>query len=116
MISWWLAIIQPFRPFRYSAKAGDPALLLTQPYDKISPAMRERYLAASPYNLVRVILDEQRDHARAARQLNEWIHDGILAQDAVPGLYAYFQEFEAKRNAFGLEGSEPFGKDTRQLS
>ncbi len=89
-----MAIIQPFRPFRYSAKAGDPGLLLTQPYDKISPAMQARYLAASPYNLVRVILDEQRDHARAARHLDDWIRGGILVQDAAPGLYAYFQEFQ----------------------
>jgi uncharacterized protein (DUF1015 family) len=89
-----LANIQPFRPFRYSAKAGDPGRLLTQPYDKISPAMQARYLAASPYNLVRVILDEQRDHARAARHLEDWIRDGILVEDAAPGLYAYFQEFQ----------------------
>jgi len=90
-----LAIIQPFQPFRYSAKAGDPARLLTQPYDKIGPEMQARYLAASPYNLVRVILDEQRDYQRAARYFDDWIRDGILAQDAAPGLYAYFQEFEA---------------------
>jgi uncharacterized protein (DUF1015 family) len=90
-----LAIIQPFQPFRYSAKAGDPALLLTQPYDKISAEMRARYLAASPYNLVRVILPEQRDYQRAAQYLNGWIRDGILTQDAAPRLYAYFQEFEA---------------------
>ncbi len=90
-----MAIIQPFQPFRYSAKAGDPARLLTQPYDKIGPEMQARYLAASPYNLVRVILDEQRDYQRAARYFDDWIRDGILAQDAAPGLYAYFQEFEA---------------------
>src|SRR5712691_10321812 len=57
--------------------------------------MQARYLAASPYNLVRVILDEQRDYQRAARYFDDWIRDGILAQDAAPGLYAYFQEFEA---------------------
>jgi uncharacterized protein (DUF1015 family) len=89
-----LATIQPFRPFRYSAKAGDPANLLTQPYDKISPEMRARYLAASPYNLVRVILNEHRDYKKAAQYLDDWIGEGILAQDAVPALYAYFQEFE----------------------
>jgi len=97
-----LANIQPFQPYRYSAKAGDPARLVTQPYDKISPEMQARYLAASPYNLVRVILGERRPsdnesdnvYTRAAAYLDEWIRDGILTKDPAPGLYAYFQEFE----------------------
>src|SRR5579863_1784232 len=84
------------------AKAGDPAKLLTQPYDKINPSMQAEYLAASPYNLVRVILgarfdsdtDSDNVYTRAAQYLEDWIRDGILAQDAAPGLYAYFQEFE----------------------
>jgi uncharacterized protein (DUF1015 family) len=86
-----LATVKPFQPFRYSAKAGDPANLLTQPYDKISPQMKARYLEASPYNLVRVVLE--RDYAAAAKCFADWIRDGILAQDAAPGFYAYSQEF-----------------------
>jgi uncharacterized protein (DUF1015 family) len=97
-----LATIKPFQPFRYSAKAGDPARLLTQPYDKINSAMQAAYLAASPYNLVRVILGERHPtddasdnvYTRAAKHLNDWIRDGILARDPAPGLYAYFQEFQ----------------------
>ncbi len=97
-----MATIRPFQPYRYTAKAGDPAKLLTQPYDKINPAMQAAYLAASPYNLVRVILGERFDsddasnnvYTRAAQYLDDWIRDGILAQDAAPGLYAYFQEFD----------------------
>lgn len=97
-----MATIQPFQPYRYSSKAGDPARLLTQPYDKISPEMQARYLAASPYNLVRIILGERRAsdtesenvYTRAAQYLNDWIREGILEQDPAPGLYAYFQEFE----------------------
>ncbi len=97
-----MATIKPFRPFRYTAKAGDPAKLLTQPYDKISPKMQAEYLAASPYNLVRVILGERHAsdsesdnvYTRAAKHLNDWIRYGILAQDPAPGLYAYSQEFQ----------------------
>ncbi len=97
-----MANVKPFQPYRYSAKAGDPARLLTQPYDKINPQMQARYLAASPYNLVRVILGEKRDsdnaadnvYTRAARYFEDWIQQGILAQDPAPGFYAYFQDFE----------------------
>ena len=63
--------------------------------------MHARYLAASPYNLVRVILGEKREfdndtenvYTRAAQYLEDWIRKGVLAQDATPGFYAYSQEF-----------------------
>ena len=96
-----MARIYPFQPFRYSAKAGPAENLVTQPYDKISPAMQNRYLALSPYNLVRVILgerkpdDSDRDnvYTRAADHLRKWIADGILERDSEPGIFPYFQEF-----------------------
>jgi len=96
-----LARIFPFQPYRYSAKAGPAENLVTQPYDKISPAMQARYLSLSPYNLVRVILgekfptDSDRDnvYTRAAASLNSWIHDGILERENTPSLYAYHQRF-----------------------
>jgi uncharacterized protein (DUF1015 family) len=93
-----LAILQPIQPFRYTAKAGDPANLLTQPYDKISPEMQARYQAASPYNLVRVILPDN-VYTRAAQYLDDWIREGILAQDPAPGFYAYFQSFDVPDSA-----------------
>ncbi len=97
-----MATIKPFQPYRYTPKAGDPSKLLTQPYDKIDAEMQARYLAASPYNLVRIILgekhlsDNESDnvYTRAAAYLNDWIREGILAQDPAPGVYAYFQEFD----------------------
>jgi uncharacterized protein (DUF1015 family) len=96
-----LARITPFQPYRYTQKAGDLADLVTQPYDKISPAMRTRYLSLSPYNLVRVILGEplpedsetENVYTRAAAYLRDWIANNILAKDAEPGIFPYFQEF-----------------------
>ena len=120
-----MAIVKPFQPYRYSAKAGDPAKLLTQPYDKISPPMQARYLAASPYNLVRVILGEKRDsdtaadnvYTRGAQYFEDWIRQGILAQDPAPGFYAYFQDFEVpdsgerltRKGFIGLGKVEDYG-------
>ena len=105
LLSWkfprTMAHIFPFQPYRYTAAAGPLASLATQPYDKITPAMRERYLALSPYNIVRVILGEPRPsdseaenvYTRAARHLEDWISAGALAREDAPSLYAYFQEF-----------------------
>jgi uncharacterized protein (DUF1015 family) len=96
-----LANIYPFQPYRYTGKAGPLQTLVTQPYDKISPAMRSRYLSQNPYNLVRVVLGERRPedsetdnvYTRATRFMEEWIAGGILAQDSEPGVFPYFQEF-----------------------
>jgi uncharacterized protein (DUF1015 family) len=98
-----MARIFPFRAYRYSAAAGDPANLLTQPYDKITPEMQERYLSLSPYNLAHVIKgqslpgDTAADnvYTRAARHLADWIAQGQLVQDSQPGFFAYYQKFEA---------------------
>lgn len=91
----------PFRPYRYTAAAGPVESLVTQPYDKISPAMQARYLSLNPHNLVRIILgerfptDSESDnvYTRAASYLNEWIAKGVLAREAEPSFFVYFQEF-----------------------
>jgi uncharacterized protein (DUF1015 family) len=96
-----LARIYPFQPFRYTEKAGPLGNVVTQPYDKISPAMQSRYLSLSPHNLVRVILGERRAgdsesdnvYTRAARYLDDWIASGVLARDRQAGIFPYFQEF-----------------------
>jgi uncharacterized protein (DUF1015 family) len=96
-----MASISPFAAYRYTAKAGRLQDLVTQPYDKITPEMQARYLARSPYNLVRIILgerfpaDNDRDnvYTRAQQYLNDWIRTGILAPDAEPSVYAYSQKF-----------------------
>lgn len=97
-----MARVSPFRPYRYSPKAGDLATLVTQPYDKIPDALRDQYLKANPYNFVRLIKgkslegddDAHNVYTRASETLAEWIEQGILVEDPDPGFYAYFQEFE----------------------
>ncbi|HEV2689747.1 MAG TPA: DUF1015 domain-containing protein, partial [Bryobacteraceae bacterium] len=96
-----MARILPFQPYRYSSKAGPIENLVTQPYDKISPAMQARYLSLSPYNLVRVILgerfpddsDQNNVYTRAAAHLKDWIAERILEREQSPSLYAYYQRF-----------------------
>jgi uncharacterized protein (DUF1015 family) len=96
-----MAKIFPFQPYRYSHAAGAPASLVTQPYDKISPEMQIRYMALSPFNLVRIILGERFSsdsdannvYTRAATFLKDWTVRGVLAQDPEPSLFAYFQDF-----------------------
>ena len=106
-----MARIYPFQPYRYSAKAGAIENLVTQPYDKISPAMQARYLSLSPYNLVRLILgerfptDSDRDnvYTRSASTLSTWIANGLLERENAPSLYAYYQRFTVPDTGQTLE-------------
>lgn len=98
-----MADIYPFRALRYSATQVAIQQVATQPYDKITPAMQDRYYGASPYNLVRIILGkpEPSDHAgesvytRAAAHFRDWRSRGVLHQDSEQSIYQYEQRFVA---------------------
>ncbi len=97
-----MAMIAPFRAWRYNPGRVRPANVLTQPYDKITPAMQEQYHNASPWNLVRIELgrsqpgdsDTSSVYTRAAATFREWREAGVLLQDAEPSLYFYTQRFQ----------------------
>ncbi|MGH9660211.1 MAG: DUF1015 domain-containing protein, partial [Bryobacteraceae bacterium] len=86
-----MANVAPFRAYRYSSE--NLSDLVTQPYDKITPAMRLKYLQKSPYNLVRVILPDT--YPAASTTLSEWISSGVLKKDPLPAFFAYYQTFKA---------------------
>jgi uncharacterized protein (DUF1015 family) len=98
-----MAKIYPFRAYRYTPRAGDPARLITQPYDKITPEMQQRYFSLSRYNLAHIIRGASRPddgpgdnvYTRAARRLDDWIAQGVLTQEPAPAMFAYFQKFQA---------------------
>ena len=97
-----MAIIYPFRAWRYNPSAVRLDDVVTQPYDKISPAMQEAYYQRSPYNLVRIILGlpelfdaegGENVYTRAARDFKAWREQSILVQEKDPCIFAYAQRF-----------------------
>lgn len=96
-----MAEILPFRAFRFDPQRVALKDVLTQPYDKITPAMQDRYYASSPYNLISIEKGRSADgdtpdnnvYTRAAQTLREWIAEKIVVQDAAPSIYIYSQEF-----------------------
>ena len=97
-----MASIYPFRAWRYNPSAVRLEDVVTQPYDKISPAMQEAYYQRSSHNLVRIILglpelfDAERGesvYARAARDFKAWREQSILVQEKDPCIFAYSQRF-----------------------
>jgi uncharacterized protein (DUF1015 family) len=98
-----MADILPFRALRYDQQRVSASQVVTQPYDKITPSMQDRYYAASPYNLVRIILGRRGSedntvhnvYTRAAAYGRDWRAQGILRQDSSPSVYTYSQTFTA---------------------
>ena len=106
-----MAHIEPFQAFRYDPSQVTLADVVTQPYDKVSPAMQERYYSASPYNLVRIILGKRNatdgaddnPYTRAAGSFRDWRRDGIFRQDTKASLYRYAQTFSRPGSETQLE-------------
>ena len=102
-----MAIVSPFRAWRYDSERVPVQQVVTQPYDKITPAMQERYYQASPYNLVRIILgkrlagdgDTENVYTRAAASFQNWRQTGILRRDPEPSIYRYSQTFKVPGHA-----------------
>jgi uncharacterized protein (DUF1015 family) len=106
-----MANIHPFRAFRYDPQQVSLPQVVTQPYDKITPARQDQYYAANQHNLVRIILGrrENKDNAennvysRAAGYFRGWREQGILRQDALPSIYVYSQRFTLPGSATQAE-------------
>ncbi len=90
--------VAPFRGLRYEpAAAGPLRLLTTPPYDVISEPGRNRYRAASRFNVVHVDLaegpedpdDPENRYARAGQLLASWEASGVLIRSDAPRYYAY---------------------------
>ncbi len=104
-----MAIIAPFRAWRYDAGKVPVQQVVTQPYDKITPEMQEAYYQANPYNLVRIILGKALPedgktanvYTRAAKSFQDWRRTGILRRDAEPSIYRYSQTFEVPAGVAG---------------
>ena len=98
-----MADIQPFRGVLYNTKRVKADEVLTQPYDKITAEMRERYLKPSPYNLIRIELGKEEaadtesnnKYTRARDLYQAWLGEGILRRAAKPALYYLEQSFAA---------------------
>ena len=96
-----MARIYPFRALRYNPSQVRLQDVVTQPYDKITPGMQQKYYDRSPYNLVRIILglpelfdNEQNNvYTRAAASFTAWRKAGVLAAENDPAVFAYAQRY-----------------------
>src|SRR5580692_4465324 len=101
-----MAQVYPFPALRYNAGKVSYDRVLTQPYDKISPAMQDKYYAAGPHNLITIekgrvlpgdtpagVPEEKNVYTRAASALENWIREQVVVPDTRPCFYSYTQEY-----------------------
>jgi uncharacterized protein (DUF1015 family) len=108
--------LTPFRGLRYDPdRVGSLAAVTSPPYDVIvRPDGLLHLESADPHNIVRLILPQDTTptarNRQAADTLQDWVSEGVLAADPVPGLYVYEQHDDGllQRGIIGaLRLSEP---------
>jgi uncharacterized protein (DUF1015 family) len=93
--------IRSFRALRYRGETvPDLSLVVSPPYDVISPEDQRVLLERDPRNVVRLDLPEVEEgdgpddrYRRAARALAAWRSDGTLQKDPRPAIYVYEQTY-----------------------
>lgn len=112
-----MGVIKPFRAVRFNQdRIADLQAVVSQPYDKIDDALRERYLALSPHNVVRIILNPPQPgddpaspqgpnvYTRARDTYQAWLREGILRREERPAFYVYAQTFRVEGRAYTRHG------------
>ncbi|MFH0794139.1 MAG: DUF1015 domain-containing protein [bacterium] len=97
-----MAVVRPFVGTRYNPQiVTDLKAVVAPPYDVISPTMQDELYAASPHNVVRLILGKEKmnddeynnKYLRAASCLQSWRTDTVLIDEKKKSFYFYEQEF-----------------------
>ncbi len=107
-----MADVQPLKALHYDlAKVGGLGAVASPPYDVIDAAERARLLDRSPYNAVAIDLPVPFDPADpasrpvgdpyedAARRIDAWRAEGVLAADAEDAIWALSQDYTAPDGA-----------------
>lgn len=104
--------ISPFVGLRFDrARIGSLELVTAPPYDVISAQEHARYLAASPYNVIRLDLVEDPEGAGgserygdAATELAAWRERGVLRPTDGPAYFPYEMRFTLRGRSRRIRG------------
>ncbi|MFQ3350653.1 MAG: hypothetical protein ACI87X_001453 [Candidatus Arcticimaribacter sp.] len=92
-----MAKVSPFKGWRYNEDIitllGD---VIVPPYDVITKEEQDGYYDKSPYNYIRINLNNtpsEEKYLSAANTLNMWIGSGVLVEEQKPAIYILSQSF-----------------------
>jgi len=88
-----MAEIRPFKAWKYNEKLSRNIEALTSPlFDVVSDKQR-RVLYQNPLNSIHLSVPEKGADV-ASHLLEKWKVDEVITQDAIPGIYVYYQYFK----------------------
>ncbi|MCR4423893.1 MAG: DUF1015 domain-containing protein [candidate division WOR-3 bacterium] len=101
-----MADVRPFPAIHYNlTKIGDLSKVITQPYDKVTPEMRERYLQQHQFSFINLILPKSEDpYTTSANTCNRWLAEGILVRETKPAFYILEEEFDIEGRRMRRKG------------
>jgi uncharacterized protein (DUF1015 family) len=82
-------------------------MVLAPPYDVIGPEQAVQLRGRSPYNIVHItnpVGDGPERYERAARRLESWVEDGVLARAERPAFYVHRHHFVLGDQSFARTG------------
>jgi len=90
--------IAPFRGVFYNQKKiRDLKKVIAPPYDVISRQEQEKLYRKSPYNFVRLDLNQEPDpYSAVAQLLHDWLTEGVFERDETPAIYFLTHHFSLK--------------------
>lgn len=89
-----MAEILPIRAWRYNEMLSQTIDELTSPLFDVVSEKQRKALYRNPHNSIHLSVPLPPDPAkRAASTLNEWKKNKVIEQDALPGIYVYYQYF-----------------------
>ncbi|AWM31845.1 DUF1015 domain-containing protein [Hymenobacter nivis] len=95
-----MAEIQPLRGWRYAPALGADIGNYASPLFDVVSARQRAALYHNPLNSIHLAVPQGDDPAGAAlATLRRWEAEGVLRQDALPGIYAYYQYFRLPGSA-----------------
>ncbi len=90
-----MAVIRPFRGWRYAPKfTKQISRFISPPFDVVSLKQRMA-LYQEPYNSIHLSVPKPGDSVQdTAKLLNQWKTEGVLQQDTTAAIYVYYQCFQ----------------------
>lgn len=109
---------RPFEAWRYNRDKVDLSKVIAPPYDVISSKQQKELYEKSPYNCIRLILneieptdtDENNRYTRAAKHFEDWQRENILMHDRKACFYLYRQQFKHPLDGSALQRFSLLGR------
>jgi uncharacterized protein (DUF1015 family) len=93
--------IAPFQGYKYDiSNVKDFKQVVSPPYDVINPELQKKLHESSEYNIAHITKgkkfpdddENNNEYTRAAKLLDSWIENGILAKEKIPCIYVLAQD------------------------